>query len=88
MSNIEKLARLIYATGNADKIMAAITLAAEASTAGVMLEVHPAKSSKPRNIPAREEFNKMINSSRDPKMTYNVLAALTISETQKMQSNQ
>lgn len=29
MTNIEKLARLIYKTGNADKIMAALALAVE-----------------------------------------------------------
>lgn len=33
MTNIEKLARLIYSTGNADKIMAALAIAAEVSTA-------------------------------------------------------
>lgn len=33
MTNIEKLARLIYYTGNADKIMAALAIASEASTA-------------------------------------------------------
>ena len=33
MTNIEKLARLIYHTGNADKIMAALAIAAEVSTA-------------------------------------------------------
>ena len=31
MTNIEKLARLIYKTGNADKIMAALALAVEVS---------------------------------------------------------
>lgn len=33
MSNIEKLARLIYSTGNADKIMLALECAAMGSTA-------------------------------------------------------
>lgn len=33
MTNIEKLARLIYRTGNADKIMAALAIASEAGAA-------------------------------------------------------
>ena len=33
MTNIEKLARLIYSTGNADRIMAALAIAVEVGAA-------------------------------------------------------
>lgn len=54
----------------------------------LMQNAQPVRSSKTNTMTAREEFNKMLNESADPRLTYNVLAALAITEMQRKQRNQ
>ena len=91
MTNIERLTESINAYKNPRKVFEAANALAPIiceHREELMQNAQPVRSSKTNTMTAREEFNKMLNESADPRLTYNVLAALAITEMQRKQRNQ
>ena len=83
MSNIERLTERLNTCKNRRKVFEAMN-----ALAPVIREyreqsiqsAQPVETQKRSTMTARKEFNKMLNDSVDPRLTYNVLAALAITE--------
>ncbi|MBE5798671.1 MAG: hypothetical protein E7321_01805 [Clostridiales bacterium] len=91
MTNVERLTERLNACKNRRKIFKAMNALApiiRKHREELMQNTQPVRSSKTNTMTAREEFNKMLNESADPRLTYNVLAALAITEMQRKQRNQ
>lgn len=84
MTNIERLTERLNACKNRRKIFEVMNTLApiiREYREELMQNTQPVESNKPNTMTAREEFNKMLNDSADPRFTYNILSALAIAET-------
>lgn len=91
MTNTERLTESINACKNPREVFEAANALApiiREQREELMQNAQPVRSRKTNTMTAREEFNKMLNESADPRLTYNVLAALAITEMQRKKRNQ
>ena len=83
MTNIERFTERINACKNPRKVLEAANALApilRKHREELMQSAQPVETQKRSTMTAREEFNKILNDSDDPRLTYNVLAALAITE--------
>lgn len=83
MSNIERLTEHINACKNPRKVLEAVNALApifREHREELMQSAQPVETQKRSTMTAREEFNKMLNDSVNPRLAYNVLAALATTE--------